>query len=71
MSFPTPTNGMRGADEQSTASFRVLTKANEGRGEVTIRVDRAKGSGRPLYETLVLTFEEADALLIGLMNEVG
>jgi len=58
-------------DEQSTSAFRVITKFNSDKREVTIRVDRAKGTGRPLYDTLVLTEAEAEALLIGLMNEIG
>lgn len=71
MSFPKISAGMHGADEQSTAHFRILVKCNEDKNEVTIRVDRDQGTGRPLYETLVLTVDEADALLIGLMNEIG
>jgi hypothetical protein len=48
----------------------VLTHYNHDRDEITIRVDRAKGTGRALYETLVLTAEEAEALRIGLANEL-
>jgi hypothetical protein len=69
--FPAISPAMRGADEQSTSKFRVLVKANDDKDEVTIRIDRARGTGRPLYETLVLNGEEANALLIALMNEIG
>lgn len=62
---------MDDAEEQSTGNFRIRIKAVEDRDEVIIRVDRPKGSGRPLYETLVLTESEAYALLTGLMNEIG
>lgn len=62
---------MEGAEEQSTASFRIRVKALEDRDEVVIRVDRPSGHGSPLYETICLTEGEADALLIALMNEIG
>ena len=64
---PVPAEMVDG-DEQSTSSWRVLVSAD---GDVTIRVDRLPGSGRALYETLVLSVSEADALLTALMNEIG
>ena len=69
--FPEISASMHGADEQSTSKFRVLVKGHDDKNEVTIRIDRAKGAGRPLYETLVLNGEEANALMIALMNEIG
>lgn len=65
------TDIMNGADEQSTADFKVRVKALEDCDEVIIRVDRPSGTGKPLYETIYLTTAEAHALLIGLMNEIG
>lgn len=61
---------MQGAEEQSTGKFRVLTKFNGDTELVTIRIDRAKGSGLANYDTLVLTAEEAEALRIALANEL-
>lgn len=60
---------MDGAEEQSLASFRVRVKALPERDEVIVRIDRLKGTGRPLYETLYLSGSEADALKIALSNE--
>jgi len=71
LAFPAIPLALVDGDEQSTSAFRVVAKFNSGRREVTIRVDRAKKNGRPLYDTLVLTEDEADALLICLMNEIG
>lgn len=63
---------LAGAEEQSTAAFRVRVKSlDTHKDEVIVRVDRPKGTGRALYETLYLTHDEADALLIALMNEIG
>jgi len=70
--FPPISSAMVGASEHHTSNSRILAKLDEDRNEVTIRVDRLKGrTGRPLYETLVLSGDEADALLRALMDEIG
>jgi len=70
--YPEIGAGMLGASEHHTSNSRILAKLDEDRNEVTIRVDRLKGrTGRPLYETLVLSGDEADALLRALMDEIG
>lgn len=58
-----------GAEEQSTSRFRIRVKGLDDRDEVIIRIDRKSGNGRPLYETLYLSYEEVEALKTALMNE--
>jgi len=42
-----------------------------GDDEISIRIHRPSGTGRPLYETLTLSFTEAEALLQLMMDIVG
>jgi hypothetical protein len=57
------------ASERHGANYSVTVKATEE--EVICRVARPKGTGRALYDTLQLTWAEADALLACLMDEIG
>lgn len=58
------------AAEQSTSRVRVCVKFYDEDDRVNIRIDRQAGTaGLPLYDTLILTFEEAEALKFALMNE--
>lgn len=70
MTFPALKNEDE-AEIQSTSRFRVaVTDSDDGR-LITIRIDRVSGTGLPLYETMTLDIEEADALQIALMNAIG
>lgn len=57
------------AEEQSTQRFRVRVKGYDQDDRVVIRINREEGTGLPIYDTMRLTFEEAEALKIALMNE--
>lgn len=57
------------ASEVPTPTGRVIVKTTEE--EVFIRIERRAGNGYPLYETLRLTWFEADALHAAIMDEIG
>jgi predicted DNA-binding protein (UPF0251 family) len=59
---------MAGADEQSSARFRVLVKFDGETETVMVRVDRPKRSGLADVESIILTPDEAEALRIALAN---
>lgn len=59
------------ASEHESATYKIRVKSDEDRGEVTIRIDRRSGSGRPLYDTLVLSWDEAEWLRCVLADELG
>ena len=60
-----------GAKEQSTNRFRLRVKSLDPKDDVVIRLDRPTALNLPTHtQELFLTHEEADALLIALMNEI-
>jgi hypothetical protein len=52
-----------------SALFKLRVKAGED--GVTIRLDREGGNGLPLYDTLQITYDEAEWLRIVLMEALG
>lgn len=60
--------GVYSKRKTATANVRVGYRASTD--TVTIRIDRADGTGRPLYETMTLSLAEAEAVRAALADEI-